>query len=1114
MRPLSAYLESSSNSQTSQEKLKQHRDSFLLQRRLDDIGNSIVFGTPLGDSINVAEGRIYISSDSDGLVVYGRIPRVIASCGLYLKKNGLDIEGIFRLSGSAKRIKQLQLIFSTAPDYGSKVDWDGFTVHDAASLFRRFLSSLPEPLIPLSLYESFREPLKSRPMIVKYLKDKEKRMTMTPNPPAIPANANVNVNGTGTGTDFESHGSKKISVASNNDKSTTSQSSTADSKATTTATGTTTTTTINNEQQVEDEETKRKKKKLRKQKLIQERRNALKEYAGLFDKLPELQRQLLFYILDLLAIFNSHSDKNLMPAKNLAAIFQPSILSHTSHDMSPDEYALSSLVIEFMIEYSYKILPAAQESVKLAAKNNKRNDEQSQHRHHHRRHHHSTSTGSVPGPMESTGGSGATAGGDSTSSSLPPKTTYVTRKHSKSLSAVQNPPDLVRVSKSKGRGSTKPKLHQTTTNSTTDDNLDSGVDSDDEGTVLSIHQQLEKQLAGSGPSATKTTVPGSGFGTGTGTGTVAKPTDQENKDKDKGKDKDNEVSEQIATPASTDSTAINAIPEILHNKNASQATAISAQTTIAASNQVDVPAIPTSTSTSGKADDNVDLTVSGSGSGFASGSPSNDKTIPVDSSITPDQSEQVSPVSAEPANLENKLIQQVSAPSSESTVQPQPQQQQPQPQPQQQNKDDQLSPSKPVSESKSVEQNLEPSSPTTATETAPASTNLPVPESESESPSESIPSPAAVESIPAKKAEPVDPNLSLANTLATETATETETETDSDARRPMLFTETFHDELKKPSNSKSPPPLITRNALSSGTIKEGHVLTSNIGTSTATDKKFSNSGNAIANPPPIKVLRSESVDPCQSLPQSIQSSSKPVNIVPQTVSHKSHNNNNNPTSPTGSVASSPSSHSFFHSIASKTPLKILTSPRIRASSIDDTLSQSQSQPLQNQQPSQLSSSVVTPTTEKMPLLDSSLDDYSSNESSPTTASGKKLSVSSIGSGSGNGSGKKYPHHMLRRGSKESTILASSSSVQQQHGSQQTSPGLFPSTDASTNLSASLNSSAVQSEKDRDRDRDYAVLSGDESETVNSGERESRWDYHSHSSKLEAPGMASGGGREE
>lgn len=69
-------------------------------------------------------------------------------------------------------------------------------------------------------------------------------------------------------------------------------------------------------------------KKERKQIIIKERKEALKDYAELFDKLPTLERQLLFYILDLLSIFNLHSDKNLMPAKNLAAVFQPSILSH------------------------------------------------------------------------------------------------------------------------------------------------------------------------------------------------------------------------------------------------------------------------------------------------------------------------------------------------------------------------------------------------------------------------------------------------------------------------------------------------------------------------------------------------------------------------------------------------------------------------------------------------------------------------------------------------------------------------------------------------------------------------------------------------------------------
>ncbi|GME79424.1 unnamed protein product [[Candida] boidinii] len=71
-----------------------------------------------------------------------------------------------------------------------------------------------------------------------------------------------------------------------------------------------------------------------------------------------------------MAIFTEHADKNLMPAKNLAAVFQPSILSHTDHDMSPEEYTLSSLVIEFMIQYSYKILPAAQVYAQKLNKNN------------------------------------------------------------------------------------------------------------------------------------------------------------------------------------------------------------------------------------------------------------------------------------------------------------------------------------------------------------------------------------------------------------------------------------------------------------------------------------------------------------------------------------------------------------------------------------------------------------------------------------------------------------------------------------------------------------------------------------------------------------------------
>ena len=53
----------------------------------------------------------------------------------------------------------------------------------------------------------------------------------------------------------------------------------------------------------------------------------------------------------------SNSNENLMSSRNLAAIFQPSILLHPQHDMDPEEYALSQAVVEFLIQYAYKLLP-------------------------------------------------------------------------------------------------------------------------------------------------------------------------------------------------------------------------------------------------------------------------------------------------------------------------------------------------------------------------------------------------------------------------------------------------------------------------------------------------------------------------------------------------------------------------------------------------------------------------------------------------------------------------------------------------------------------------------------------------------------------------------------
>lgn len=76
---------------------------------------------------------------------------------------------------------------------------------------------------------------------------------------------------------------------------------------------------------------------------------AIRTYQQLIKDLPPLNRQLLLYILDLLAVFASKADINRMNADNLAAIFQPGLLSHPLHDMKPQEYRLSQNVLVFLI---------------------------------------------------------------------------------------------------------------------------------------------------------------------------------------------------------------------------------------------------------------------------------------------------------------------------------------------------------------------------------------------------------------------------------------------------------------------------------------------------------------------------------------------------------------------------------------------------------------------------------------------------------------------------------------------------------------------------------------------------------------------------------------------
>ncbi|KAK4146388.1 uncharacterized protein C8A04DRAFT_35091 [Dichotomopilus funicola] len=219
-----------------------------------------IFGVPLRQSITYANVAISLIDEDGKSYIYGYVPIVVAKCGVFLKERATEIEGIFRLSGSEKRIKELKSIFDSPDRYGKGLVWDGYTVHDAANVLRRYLNDLPEPVVPLDLYEKFREPLRG-----------------ATRPGATDAE----------GPQFVEHFNMTAAVI---------------------------------------------------------------RYQQLITELPPLNRQLLLYILDLLAVFAAKSDQNRMTSQNLAAIFQPGMLSHPNHAMAPEEYRLNQCVIIFLIE--------------------------------------------------------------------------------------------------------------------------------------------------------------------------------------------------------------------------------------------------------------------------------------------------------------------------------------------------------------------------------------------------------------------------------------------------------------------------------------------------------------------------------------------------------------------------------------------------------------------------------------------------------------------------------------------------------------------------------------------------------------------------------------------
>ncbi|KAF9648004.1 Rho GTPase activation protein [Thelephora ganbajun] len=132
---------------------------------LPPTGQNVVFGKPLKESLKHASVQISTANANGELYVWGYIPVVVAKSGLYLKEQATEIEGTFRINGSNKRMRDLQAKFESPPRYGKDLNWKDeiFTPHDVASVFRRYLTQMPEAVIPFNMYHDFRNAIAKKP---------------------------------------------------------------------------------------------------------------------------------------------------------------------------------------------------------------------------------------------------------------------------------------------------------------------------------------------------------------------------------------------------------------------------------------------------------------------------------------------------------------------------------------------------------------------------------------------------------------------------------------------------------------------------------------------------------------------------------------------------------------------------------------------------------------------------------------------------------------------------------------------------------------------------------------------------------------------------------------
>ncbi|KAK3392678.1 putative RhoGAP group protein [Podospora didyma] len=106
-----------------------------------------IFGVSLSKSMLVAKG-LAGAHHENGKTSTREYPLCVLRCVYFIRDHGITAPHVFGQDADAVRLDQLKEVFAS-PDtsFGKDLDWNRFSIYEAADLILLFLSELPQPLV-------------------------------------------------------------------------------------------------------------------------------------------------------------------------------------------------------------------------------------------------------------------------------------------------------------------------------------------------------------------------------------------------------------------------------------------------------------------------------------------------------------------------------------------------------------------------------------------------------------------------------------------------------------------------------------------------------------------------------------------------------------------------------------------------------------------------------------------------------------------------------------------------------------------------------------------------------------------------------------------------------